>query len=51
MDWLGAFLFVGSTTSLLLGISWGGVQHPWASAVTLAPILAGVLGIAGFVAW
>ncbi|KAI0616956.1 major facilitator superfamily transporter [Pyrenophora tritici-repentis] len=51
MDWLGAFLFVGSTTSLLLGISWGGAQHPWASAVTLAPIFAGVLGIAGFVAW
>ncbi|KAJ4332565.1 hypothetical protein N0V95_009632 [Ascochyta clinopodiicola] len=51
MDWLGALLFVGSTTSLLLGISWGGAQHPWASAATLAPILAGVLGIAAFVAW
>ncbi|RYO27756.1 hypothetical protein AA0113_g12246 [Alternaria arborescens] len=42
MDWLGAFLFVGSTTSLLLGISWG---------ATVAPVVAGVLGIAGFVAW
>lgn len=51
MDWLGSFLFVGSTTSLLLGISWGGAQHPWASAATLAPILAGIFGIAGFVAW
>ncbi|CAN9331264.1 unnamed protein product [Alternaria alternata] len=51
MDWLGAFLFVGSTTSLLLGISWGGTQHPWASAATLAPILTGVLGVVGFVAW
>ncbi|CAN9337133.1 unnamed protein product, partial [Alternaria alternata] len=51
MDWLGAFLFVGSTTKLLLGISWGGTQHPWASAATLAPILTGVLGVVGFVAW
>jgi MFS family permease len=51
MGWLGAFLFVSSTTSLLLGISRGGAQHPWVSAATLAPILAGVLGIADFVAW
>lgn len=51
MDWTGAVLFVGATTSLLLGVSWGGVQHAWTSAETLAPIVAGVLGAGTFVSW
>ena len=49
VDFIGTILFVGSTTSLLLGLSWGGVLHPWASAQTLAPILVGVTGIMCFV--
>jgi MFS family permease len=51
MDWLGALLFVAGMTSLLVGISWGGTQHPWASAATLVPVVAGVLTTAVFVAW
>lgn len=51
MDWLGAFLFVGSTTSLLLGISWGGTQHPWASAATVAPIGSNRRARRGWRAW
>jgi MFS family permease len=51
MDWAGAILFVGGTTALLIGISWGGTQHPWGSTATLAPIIIGLLSIALFVAW
>jgi MFS family permease len=51
VDWVGAALFIGSMTSFLVGISWGGVEHPWNSAATLAPILVGLLGGAVFFAW
>ncbi|CAN9388439.1 unnamed protein product [Alternaria alternata] len=51
VDWLGAMLFIGSMTSLLIGISWGGIQHPVDSAATLAPIIAGLVGIALFFLW
>jgi MFS family permease len=51
VDWMGAVLFIGSMTSFLVGISWGGVQHPWKSAATLTPIIVGLLGVAAFFAW
>lgn len=51
MDWIGACLFISSMTSLLLGISWGGIQHPWSSGATLAPIIAGLFGLVAFFAW
>ncbi|KAI4959464.1 hypothetical protein J4E86_003186 [Alternaria arbusti] len=51
VDWLGAVLFIGSMTSLLIGISWGGIQHPWDSVATLAPIIAGMTGIVAFFLW
>ncbi|KAJ4291826.1 hypothetical protein N0V90_009722 [Kalmusia sp. IMI 367209] len=50
-DWIGALLFLGSTTVFLIGLSWGGVQYSWASAQTLAPLIVGLAGIAVFGAW
>lgn len=50
-DWLGVLLFIGSFTSFLVGLSFGGVQHPWTSAATLAPMLVGITGIAAFLGW
>lgn len=50
-DWIGALLFIGSFTSFLVGLSFGGVQHPWTSAATLAPLIVGVFGIAAFFGW
>lgn len=50
-DWIGAVLFIGSFTSFLVGLSFGGVQHPWASATTLGPMIAGLVGIAAFLGW
>ncbi|KAI2631475.1 MFS general substrate transporter [Hypomontagnella submonticulosa] len=45
IDWLGGFLFTGSTTTFLIAISWGGLQHPWDSAATLAPLIIGAIGL------
>jgi MFS family permease len=51
VDWAGAVLFVASLTSFLVGLSWGGVQHPWTSPATKAPIAAGMVGVALFLGW
>lgn len=45
MDWLGMFLFIASTTSFLIGITWGGVEYEWSSWQTLVPLLLGLFGI------
>jgi hypothetical protein len=50
-DWLGAFLFIGSVTTLLMGTSWGGVQYPWDSIQTLGPIVYGGAGLVAFLIW
>lgn len=47
-DWIGLVLFIGSMLSLLLGLSWGGVTHPWKSAATIVPIIVGFLGLVCF---
>jgi hypothetical protein len=51
VDWVGAVLFVGGLTSFLVGLSWGGVQHPWTSPATKAPVAAGMVGVALFLGW
>ncbi|KAF2437973.1 MFS general substrate transporter [Karstenula rhodostoma CBS 690.94] len=51
MDWVGAVLFLGSTTVFLIGLSWGGIQYAWTSVQTLAPLILGLAGVAAFVAW
>ena len=49
VDWVGMFLFVASTTSFMIPITWGGVMFPWSSWHTLVPLLLGVAGMVGFV--
>lgn len=49
VDWVGTVLFVGSTTSFLVPLSWGGVQFAWDSWRTLVPLLIGTAGCVGFV--
>ena len=44
IDHIGSFIFVGSTTSFLIPITWGGVMFPWSSWQTLVPLLLGVFG-------
>jgi multidrug resistance protein len=51
VDYLGAFLFIASTTSLLIAISWGGNTYAWTSFRTLVPLVAGILGLLFFAAY
>jgi MFS family permease len=44
-DWIGSFMFVGSMTSILIPISWGGVQYDWLSWRVTVPLGAGVIGL------
>lgn len=51
IDYVGAAIFLASTTSFLIGVTWGGVIAPWDSARTLVPIFLGVFGICLFGSW
>lgn len=35
VDWIGSVLFIGSTTSFLIPVTWGGVSYAWDSWRTL----------------
>ncbi|GAA6026165.1 hypothetical protein JCM11491_006596 [Sporobolomyces phaffii] len=48
MDWYN-LLFVASATSMIIGLTWGGVQYPWASFRVLVPLILGLAGIVLFV--
>ncbi|KAI0326040.1 iron permease [Cubamyces sp. BRFM 1775] len=48
MDWTGITVMIGSTISILLAITWGGLQFPWTSAHVLAPLIIGAIGILVF---
>ncbi|PGG97810.1 hypothetical protein GX51_07122 [Blastomyces parvus] len=49
IDFTGIFVFLGSTTSFLLGLTTGGTLHPWDSARVLVPLIVGVFGWALFI--
>ena len=49
VDWIGTVIFVGSTTSLLIPITWGGVSYSWDSWRTLVPLIIGIVGETAFV--
>ena len=51
VDYVGTVLFIGSTTSVLIPITWGGVSYAWSSWRTLVPLFIGVCGEIAFVAW
>ncbi|KAL9129802.1 MAG: hypothetical protein Q9217_001839 [Psora testacea] len=51
IDWIGSILFVGSTTSFLIPISWGGVFYSWSSWRTLVPLFVGLAGLTSFIAY
>lgn len=51
IDWIGSILFIGSTTSFLIPVTWGGVSYAWNSWHTLVPLMVGLAGLASFVAY
>jgi hypothetical protein len=50
-DFIGAILFIGGITVLLLGISWGGITYPWKSAGVIVPLIIGALALVAFGFW
>lgn len=51
VDWIGGGLFVSSTASFLIGLSWGGNQYSWSSASTLVPLILGAVGMVATIVW
>ncbi|KAH8666575.1 major facilitator superfamily domain-containing protein [Xylariales sp. PMI_506] len=51
IDYLGNFLIVGSSTSLLYSLTYAGVSYPWSDPRTLVPLIIGVAGVGVFHLW
>lgn len=51
VDWVGSAVFMGSATSFLIAISWGGTQFAWSSVQTIVPLVVGAAGLAGTGVW
>lgn len=51
VDFFGVFLALGGTTVLMLGLTWGGGEHPWESAHTIATLVVGFVVCAAFMLW
>jgi len=45
----GNILVTGSTTSVVIGLKWGGVRYPWSSARVLLPLIIGLMGLGVFI--
>lgn len=41
----GNFLVIASTASIVIALSWGGIQNPWSSWKTHVPLTAGIAGL------
>lgn len=48
IDWIGNALFLVSSTSVILGLTFGGDTFPWKSAATLVSLVGGTLLLAVF---
>ncbi|KAF4971450.1 hypothetical protein FZEAL_9849 [Fusarium zealandicum] len=47
-DWIGSIIFIGSLTSFLIPLSWGGIMYDWSSPRTVIPLVFGIFGLIGF---
>ena len=51
VDWIGGGLFIGSSCSFLIGLTWAGSEHPWSSLQVLMPIIVGTAGFVVTILW
>ncbi|KAI1619298.1 major facilitator superfamily transporter [Exophiala viscosa] len=51
IDITGGVLFIGSSTSFLVALSWGGTQEPWGSFRKLVPLILGAVGLGATMVW
>ncbi|KAH9962072.1 major facilitator superfamily domain-containing protein [Lactifluus volemus] len=49
IDFIGNALIIGSVTSLVIGLTWGGVRYPWSSVHVSVPLIFGFVGLSLFV--
>ncbi|KAI0268427.1 major facilitator superfamily domain-containing protein [Russula aff. rugulosa BPL654] len=49
IDIIGNILVTGSTTSIVIGLTWGGVRYPWSSTRVLSLLILGLMGLCTFV--
>ncbi|OQD89856.1 hypothetical protein PENANT_c002G05180 [Penicillium antarcticum] len=49
VDYGGSVIFVSSITSLLIPLTWGGLEYEWDSWHTVVPLVLGVVGLVTFV--
>ncbi|KAK8092515.1 major facilitator superfamily protein [Apiospora kogelbergensis] len=49
LDWLGNAVFVGSSSAMLVALSWAGGARPWSAYQVLVPLLVGAAGLGLFV--
>ena len=42
---------MASSTSVVIALTWGGIQFPWTSAHVLVPLIVGLLGIGAWLAY
>ncbi|GAO19759.1 uncharacterized protein UV8b_02804 [Ustilaginoidea virens] len=51
IDWAGSLLVIGGTLMFLFGLEFGGVQHPWDSAIVICLVVFGVVTVGLFVVY
>ena len=51
VDWIGNVLFIASMTSILMPVTWGGLQFEWSAPNTLVPLFIGLASMAAFVTY
>ncbi|KAH7261247.1 major facilitator superfamily domain-containing protein [Fusarium redolens] len=47
LDWVGIFLYIIASVSLLLPLTWGGSRFPWKSAAVIVPLIISILAFIG----
>lgn len=45
----GNILVIGSSSAVVLGLTWGGITAPWSSYRVLVPLILGLLGFFVFI--
>ncbi|OLN97761.1 putative transporter C3H1.06c 6 [Colletotrichum chlorophyti] len=51
VDFIGGFLALAGTSVLMLGLTWGGAEHPWKSVDVVVTLVVGFFVCVGFVFW
>ena len=49
LDYIGIFLYSGGLLLFLMGLSWGGILYPWASAQVIVTMVIGAIMLVVFI--